>query len=144
MDRRTMLGLLASTLGLAAGDALAGPRRRRRVRRRVRRRIRRRWRRRVVWRTLGARRALVVPVALAVGWELAVDNRVVVVHEMKPDVIIVVDSKTTAIEDIPIVKEDTAENSKDLEGTLLAATDVVASFREVDEEVEEEVDEDAL
>ncbi len=140
MDRRTMLGLLASTVGFAATEAVAGPRLRRRVRRRIRRRVRRRIRRRVIWRTLGPRRALVVPLALAIGWELALDNRVVVVHELRPDVIVVVDAKTNAKEEIAIVKEDTADNAKELEGTLLAANDA-GPFRENEEEVEEEVEE---
>ena len=106
----------------------------------MRRRVRRRIRRRVIWRTLGPRRALVVPLALAVGWELALDNRVVVVHEAKPDIIVVIDPKTNAQEEIAIVKEDTPDNLKELEGTVLALN-VSAPFREADEDVEEEVDE---
>ena len=140
MDRRTMLGLLASTVCLTAAGADAGPLRRRRVRRRIRRRVRRRIRRRVIWRTVGARRALVVPLALAVGWELALDNRVVVVHEVRPDVIVVVDPKTNAKEEVAVVKEDTADNAKELEGTVVAENDSVP-FRENEEDVEEEVDE---
>ena len=141
MNRRAIIGLLVSGVALWAGDAVAGPRRRRRVRRRFRRRVRRRIRRRAIWRPLGARRALVVPLAIAVGWELAVDSRVVVVHEVKPDVIVVIDPKTNAKEELAMVREDTQENLKELEGTLLAENDAATPAREVEEEVEEEVDE---
>lgn len=126
---------------LVAGEAFAGPKHRRRVRRRIRRRVRRRIRRRVIWRTIGPRRALVLPLAIAIGWELALDNRVVVVHEVRPDVVVVIDPKTNAREEIAMVKEDTADNAKDLEGTLLAENDSASPFRENEEEVEEEVDE---
>lgn len=123
--------LLIALLSLTAAPALAHPglhrhphrRRGRRIRRRVRRR---RIRRRVIWRTVGPRRLLVVPLAIAVGWELAVDERVVVVREVHVDHVIVTnaDGKT---EKIDVAKEDTAENAKELEG----------SEYEVEEEVEE-------
>ncbi|MBL8956207.1 MAG: hypothetical protein JNK82_35875 [Myxococcaceae bacterium] len=138
--RRRVLQLLAAGVCFVALEAAAGPLRRRRVRRRIRRRVRRRIRRRVIWRAVGPRRALVVPLALAVGWELAVDNRVVVVHEVRPDVIVVVDPKTNAKEEIAAVKEDTPDNGKELEGTLVAENDA-GPFRENEEDVEEEVDE---
>ena len=124
---------IAGLLALSALPAFAHPgphrhphrRRARRVRRRVRRR---RIRRRVLWRTVGPRRLLVVPLAVAVGWELLVDDRVAVVHEVHVDHVIVkhVDGTTAKIE---TVREDDAENAKELEG----------SEYEVEEEVEEEV-----
>jgi len=123
---------LAAVIALASAPALAHPgfhrhphrRRVRRVRRRIRRR---RIRRRVIWRTIGPRHLLVVPLVVAVGWELLVDDRVVVVHEVHHDHIVVKrsDGRTEKIE---TVKEDTEENSKELEG----------SEYEVEEEVEEE------
>ena len=129
MQRREFL---AAVVALAAAPALAHPgfhrhphrRRVRRVRRRVRRR---RIRRRVLWRTIGVRRVLVVPLAVAIGWELLVDDRVVIVHEVHADHVIVkdADGQTQKLE---VVKEDDAENAKELEG----------SEYEVEEEVEEE------
>ncbi len=130
MQRREFL---AAVVALAAAPALAHPglhrhphrRRVRRVRRRIRRR---RIRRRVLWRTIGVRRVLVVPLAVAIGWELLVDDRVVVVHEVHADHVVVKDADGKALK-IDVVKEDDAENAKELEG----------SEYEVEEEVEEEV-----
>lgn len=150
--RRSMLqGLVALAAGLTSLDALAGPRRRarRRVRRRVRRRTRRRIRRHVFWRTVGGRRALVVPVAAAVGWELALGPDIVVVHEVKKiqvegttrEVMVVV-HKDGKKEEVEITREDTEENKKELEGSALAAGDNTTPAREVEEEVEEEVEVD--
>ena len=141
MNRRVLMKLLVVGGAGVAAVALAGPKVRRKIRRRVRRKVRRRIRRRVLWRTVGARRALVVPLALAVGWELALDNRVVVVHEVKPEVIVVIDPTTNKKEEIAVVKEDDAENAKDLQGTALAATDTTSPAKEAEEEIEEEVDE---
>jgi hypothetical protein len=122
--------LLAALVALCAGPALAhpGPHRhphRRRVRRRIRRR---RIRRRVAWRMFGPRRLLIVPLAVAVGWELMIDDRVVVVHEVHEHHVVVkhADGK---IEKIETHREDDAENTKELEG----------SEYEVEEEVDEEV-----
>lgn len=141
MNRRTLTRtLLLGALAATVTEALAGPRRRR-IRRRVRRRIRRRIRRRVLWRTVAGRRLLVVPVAVAVGWELAVDKRVVVVREVRADTVVVADAKTNATEELAIVKEDDAENVKELPGTVLAEADTTTPSRETEEEVEEEVDE---
>lgn len=119
---------------------------RRRHRRRVRRRIRRRIRRRVAWRRHHGRRVLVVPLALAVGWELAIDKRVVVVHEVKKvevekqPVEVVVVEEAGKTEEIEIVREDTAGNTKELDGTELPESDTTTPSRTV--EVEEEVEED--
>ena len=117
---------IAGLIALTALPAFAHPGPHRHPhRRRVRRR---RIRRRVLWRTVGPRRLLVVPLAVAVGWELLVDDRVVVVHEVHVDHVIVkhTDGTTAKIE---TVREDDAENAKELEG----------SEYEVEEEVEEEV-----
>jgi len=81
-------------------------------------------------------------VALAVGWELAHEDRVVVVKEIK--YIEVEGEKTEAIittdgEEIPIEREDDATNSKAEEGSFLADDDT--STPGVDVEVEEEVEE---
>ncbi|MGQ0613163.1 MAG: hypothetical protein ACT4PV_05435 [Planctomycetaceae bacterium] len=70
--RRTFLR--RSLLGAAAGilltlEGCAGG-----VRRRTRRRTRRRVRRRVAWRTVGARRLLVVPVDIEPGDELQLED----------------------------------------------------------------------
>ena len=110
----------------------------RRVRRRVRRRIRRRWRRRVAWRVVGPRRALVVPVAVAVGWELALDSRVVIVREVRPTTVVVVDVNGGAPEEVEIDKEDTSDNTREEQGAPAAAGE---PGRDSEEDVEEEVDE---
>lgn len=131
--------LLAAAVALVAGGCLVRPhpmRHHARVRRRVRRRIRRRYRRRVAWRVVTGRRVLVVPTAVVVGWELSVDNRVHVVREVRPDVIVLVDSDGKTVEH-PIEREDTAENGRDEPGSIVAAGDPVPA-READEEVEED------
>ncbi len=152
LDRRqALLGILAAAFGAAVGldEAEAGPRRpakKARKRRRRRRRVRRRIRRRVRWRTIGKRRRLVVPVALAVGWELFYDDRVVVVHEVKTvekeaekvEVVVIVNSDGSK-EEVEIQREDTEENGSELEGTELAAEDTTTPA--IETEIEEEVDE---
>ena len=113
-SRRSILLTLGAVALLGPAAALAGPRRR--IRRRVRRRVRR-VRRRVIWRTLGGRRLLVVPVAAAVGWELAIDNRVALIQSVTPQAVTVqyLDDNSTAT--VPAVIENTPENSQDLPGT---------------------------
>ena len=81
-----------------------------------------------------------VPLALAVGWELALDKRVVIVHEVRPDVVVVIDPKTNVKEELAIVREDDAENVKELPGAVLAEADTTTPSREVEEEAEEEVE----
>ena len=92
--------------------AARGHRRRRRRRRRIRRRIRRR----AAWRIVAGRRLLVVPLAIAVGSELLVDDKVVIVKEVHRHRVVVEhsDGKTETIE---VVKKDTPENTKELEGS---------------------------
>ena len=122
-------------------------RRRRRARNRFirRRRIRRRIHRRLMWRTVTGRRVAIVPVGVVVGWQLSMPNRVVVVHEVKtvyvdgaPQEHIVVVGDDGYREELPIVREDTAENKKDLPGSELPSTDTTTPALEV--EIEEEVD----
>jgi hypothetical protein len=125
-------GVLAVLLVLLTPSAWAhpGPHRhphggpRRRIRRRV---MRRRIRRAVLWRTVGGRRLLFVPLAVAVGWELLVDDKVVVVKEVHTHHIVVEHSDGTT-QKLDVKKEDTKENKKDLEGS------------EYEVEIEEEVD----
>jgi len=131
MTRRSILGVLLAlpALGVltSTADALPRVRVRRRIRRRVRRKVRR-IRRRVAWRVVAGRRLIVVPVACAVGWELMVDNRVGVVQSMQPGAV-VVSYDGGPPETVPVMMENTPENSQELPGT------------EYETEVEEEVDE---
>lgn len=148
MNRREVTtGLLALMALLAAGEADARPARRarRRTRRRVRRRVRRRHRRRVVRRTVAGRAVWVVPVAAAVGWELMLDDKVVVVVEdkgAKPDnpdvVVLVVKDESGKTQTIEAVREDTADNSKALQGSKLPDSDTTTPAVETEEEVEVE------
>jgi hypothetical protein len=151
MDRRKLLSAIAPLIGAAltfkVTDALAY-RPARRVRRRVRRRIRvrRRFRRRAIRRIIFGRPFWVVPVALAVGWELALADRVVVVKETRiiekegnrTEVALVQDSDGKT-EQIEITREDSADNAADLEGSVIA--DIDTSTPGVDGEAEVEVDE---
>ena len=87
-----ILALFASQLFAHPGPHRHPHRAKKRLRRPriVRRRVRRRRvRRRVLWRTVRGRRVLVVPLALAVGWELLLDNEVVVVKQVHADKVIV-------------------------------------------------------
>lgn len=151
MDRRNFLGRmfgLAAVLA-AGGVAEASTRaQRRRRRRRVRRRIRRRIRRRVAFRTIAGRRWWVVPAACAVGWELAWSDRAVVVKEIRvveadgaKTEIAVVEHADGKTEEVPLVREDTKENAKEMEGTRLPDDDTTTPAVEREEEVEEEVPE---
>lgn len=72
---------------------------------------------------------LVVPAMLAVGWELFVDDQVVVVKEVHEHTV-VVEYSDGRKESIEVVREDTEENAKELEGSEYEV--------EVEEEVEEE------
>lgn len=134
MDRRSVLTRLVTVLGgllvLGSLGVEARPRPVARHRRRVRRRIRRRIRRRVIVRTIAGRPFWVVPVGLAIGWELMHEGRIVVVKEtkiieaggVKTEVAIVqgADGKT---EQVSITREDTADNRKDLGGSVLPEGD---------------------
>jgi len=88
---------------------------------RYRRIWRRRVRRPVYWRGPYDRRLLVVPLALAVGWELMIDGRVVVVNEVRKNTIVVQhDNGHQAT--IEVHREDTKENTRELEGSEYEAT----------------------
>jgi hypothetical protein len=151
MDRRRLLSAIAPLIGAAltfkVTDALAY-RPARRVRRRVRHRIRvrRRFRRRAIRRIVFGRPFWVVPVALAVGWELALADRVVVVKETRiiekegnqVEVAVVQDSDGKT-EQIEITREDTVDNVGNLEGSIIADSDKTTPG--VDSEAEVEVDE---
>jgi len=136
-------GAGAAGLWAFSEEAEAGRRRRRR---RVRRRIRRRIRRRVVRRVVFGRPFWVVPVGLAIGWELMDNDRVVVVKETKVvekesqsvEVLVVVDTSGNT-EEIEVVREDTSENTAELEGSDLPDDDT--STPSVSVEVEVEVEE---
>lgn len=164
MERRSVLvSILAAiaTVFFPAGEARAQRggmvRMRRRVRRRVRRRIRRRIRRRVAFRLVAGRRKLVVPTAVAVGWELMVENRLVVVQQVQPTSIVVqpviaaapsagptaAPTASGATETIEVEREDNAENGAAVEGSPLPAGDTSTPGIDAEVEVEEEVEEDA-
>ena len=120
MNRRSFVAGAFAALGLSALPFAAegGPkqrRKRRRKRRRRRRRRRRRIRRRAAWRVVTGHRLLIVPVAVAVGWELALDGRIVIVTEVHDDHLVVEANGKT--EKVDILKEDTKENAEELEGT---------------------------
>lgn len=128
MNRRLFFSVLAAPLGvllaLNASDVRAynNPRRRVRVRRRVRRHafIRMRF----------GRPFWVVPLGVAAGWELRHANRIVIVKEIrvvekdgtKSEVAIVEDASGKT-EQVEILREDTAENRADLEGSVLEEGD---------------------
>ncbi len=138
MDRRDFFGALvapaAAALTLGAGSAFAYPNPRRR-----RFRIRRRIRRHAFTRVIYGRPFWVVPVGLAVGWELSHRNRVVVVRETR---IIERDGKKTEVavvedasgnkETIDITRENTADNSKNLKGSVVDEGDTATPAVEDD------------
>lgn len=96
----------------------------------ARRNLRRRFRRRVDVRIINGRPFWVVPVALAVGWELVHENRVVLVKETrfieqegkKVEVVVVQDS-VGRTEQIGIIREDTPENTVNLQGSEIPESD---------------------
>jgi hypothetical protein len=146
MNRRSCIALVGSLLAAVGADAAVL---RRGVRRRmVRRRVRRRFRRRVITRVVLGRRFWVVPLAVAVGWELVHDNRVVVVKEIKTVVrdgskveVALVSDDTGKTEEVDILREDNRANAKDLGGSVIAETD--KSTPGIDAEIEAEVSDDS-
>lgn len=147
MNRRDFSTAFATAMGVALavgpGGALAQVLRRRR--RRVRRRVRRHFRRVAVTRVVFGRRLWVVPVGLAIGWELVHDDRVVVVKELKvvesagarSEVAVVQDS-AGRIEEVELLREDTPENRKELEGSIIADSDKTTPGLE--QEIEEQIE----
>lgn len=130
MNRRNIFAALAVPLGgaltLKASEVFAYDNPRRWVRTPARRRIRRP----VVIETRFGRPFWVVPVELVAGWELSQANRVVVVREthviqragVKSEVAIVQDT-IEKLEQVEITREDTAENRKNLRGSVLDDAD---------------------
>lgn len=130
-NRRELLDSLgAGFAALAAGLGIAEAGPRAIHRRRVRRRIRRRFRRRVAIRMVRGRPFWVVPVGLAAGWELVHENRVVVVKETKfievdgaKTEVAIVEGSDGKTEQVMLAREDTPENSKNMEGSVLPDDD---------------------
>jgi hypothetical protein len=132
MNRRIFFAVLAAPVGAALtsnasyASAYDNPRRWVRPASTVRRRIRRP----VVVQTRLGRPFWVVPVGLAAGWELSHSNQVVVVQEtriletdgVKSEVAIVQDASGKA-EKVEITREDTADNGKILQGSILDDSD---------------------
>ena len=94
------------------------------------------------------RRVAVVPVGVVVGWQLSMPERVVVVREVKtvyvedkPQEYIVVVGDDGYREELPIIRENTAENSKELVGAELPSADTTTPAIEV--EIEEKAEEEA-
>jgi hypothetical protein len=147
MNRRDFAAAFAAVFGTALAvdptNALAQPVRRRR--RRIRRRVRRRFRRVAVTRVVLGRRLWVVPVGLAIGWELVHENRVVIVREIRVverdrarvEVAVVQDSAGKT-EEVEVLREDTRENRTELEGSVIADSDQTTPG--VEAEIEEEVE----
>jgi hypothetical protein len=145
MNRRNLLAAIVTALTgvMVAADTQADVERR--IRRRMRRRIRRRIRRRVVIRMVLGRPLWVVPVGMVVGWELVNADRVVVVKETriverdgaKVEVAVVQDGdgKTDEVE---VVREDNADNRRQLKGSVLPDDDKTTPG--VDDEIEEAAD----
>ena len=96
---------------------------------------------------VAGRRVLVVPVAVAAGWELLIDKKIVVVKEVKTieaetgkkTVILVQGNQEgDTVMELDAVLEDTKENSVELEGSLLPDGDTETPAIEREEEVEVE------
>lgn len=127
--RALIAGLLAGLAAATIDTAEAAPparRGRRRTRRRVRRRVRRRHRRRVRRRVVAGRTLLVVPVAAAVGWELMVDNSVYVVtrvYVVDGQEMVDLQASNGIVKSEPVVREDTADNTVEMEGSTLPEDD---------------------
>lgn len=149
VDRRGALSVMGGLLVgvLALGVETAEAQRRpavRRARRRVRRRVRRRIRRHVIFRMVAGRRLWVAPLALAIGWEMVLEaNRVVVVTDTRfversgaRVEVVVVHGADGKSEELEIVREDTEDNRKDLDGSVLPDSDKTTPATEREEEVE--------
>jgi hypothetical protein len=132
LNRRKLLFEFALPLGcvllVGAGESLAYDNPRRRVRHRNR--VRRRFRRLAFTRVRFGRPFWVVPLGLAVGWELSHSNRIVIVKEIrvverdgqKTEVAVVQDAAGKR-EEIEITREDTSDNARDLSGSVIGDDD---------------------
>lgn len=130
MDRRIFLAALAAPLGIALALASTGVQARRLAGRRVRHRVRHRIRRRIATRFMFGRPFWVVPVHVAVGWELMHLHRVVVVREIRVverdgrrGEIAVVQDDSGQILEMDITREDTPDNSVDFPGMAIPESD---------------------
>ena len=141
----SVIGIVAGALARASEDVEGGQRRPVvRHRRRVRRRVRRRIRRRVTTRMILGRRVWVAPLALAIGWELALAaDSVVVVREVRfieragaRVEVVVVQGADGKSEELEIVREDTPDNIKAVPGSVLPDSDKTTPFTEAEEDVE--------
>lgn len=79
---------------------------------------------------------MVVPAAIAVGWELSEADRVLVVSEVRPTTLVVIDSKTGKTEELPMLQENDATNSVEESGSELRPTDTTTPGLERDEDVD--------
>jgi hypothetical protein len=140
MNRRNLFSMLAApafALIFSSSNAIANPNPRRRIRGPIR--VRRRIRRHAFTRVMFGRPFWVVPVGLAVGWELDHRNRVVIVKETriierdgrKTEVAIVEDNNGK-VEQIDITREDTAGNSRNLRGNEVPEGDATTPTVEDD------------
>lgn len=141
--RRTLIIALVGAAAVAAApEAIAAPRRRvrRRTRRRTRRRVRRRHRRRVTRRVVAGVSYLVVPVSVAVGWELMMDNQVYTVTKIVPATAdgpetVIITASNGQTQTMAILREDTPENAAELEGSEIPEGDT--STPGIESEVDE-------
>jgi len=132
MNRRTFFSVFTTPIGVVLAFHASGVRAYDNPRRRVpyRVRVRRRIRRHVFIRSRFGRPFWVVPLGLAVGWELSHANRVVVVSEtrfiekdgVKSEVAIVQDGSGKT-EQVEIAREDTPGNRENLAGSVLEDDD---------------------
>ncbi len=70
------------------------------------------------------------------GWELMIASRVAVVHAIKSPTVIVVRYEDGATEEVPYVKEDTAENKANIKGSELPESDSTTPGVEAEPEPE--------
>jgi hypothetical protein len=130
MDRRNFIAALAAPIGIALALTSTGVQARRIGSRRVRHRVRHRIRRRISTRFIRGRPFWVVPVHLAVGWELMHLHRVVVVREIRvverdgqrSEIAVVQDATGQTVE-MDITREDTRDNSIDFPGMAIPESD---------------------
>lgn len=132
MNRRKLVAFtlpLGIVLALGAGESSAYDNPRRRIRPRLR--SRRRFRRHAFTRVMFGRPVWVVPMGLAVGWELVHSDRVVVVREIKgverdgqKTEVAVVQEATGKPEEIEITRQDSTENAAELPGSEIPEEDL--------------------
>jgi hypothetical protein len=135
MDRRNFMAAFAAptaaSLALALVLPSSGVRARPVAARRVRHRVRHRIRRRISTRFIHGRTYWVVPLHLAVGWELMHLHRVVEVREIRvverdgrrSEIAIVQDATGQRME-VDITREETRDNSIDYPGMAIPESDM--------------------